>query len=68
MTTLPIAMLISLMKVDPKLWDEDVKLPNKAWMIAELYAIAKMAADGTYIPKDFARAVLERHELIPRKE
>lgn len=35
---------------------------------ADLLAIARMAADGTYIPKDHARAVLERHGLEPGKD
>lgn len=34
---------------------------------ADLLAIAKMAADGTYIPRDHAREVLQRHGLVPKE-
>lgn len=29
--------------------------------VNDLIPLARMAADGTYIPKDHARAVLEKH-------
>ncbi len=36
--------------------------------VNDLVPLAKMAADGTYIPKDHARAVLEKHGLAPKEQ
>lgn len=41
---------------------------NKLAAAADLISIARMAANGTHIPRDHARAVLERHGLVPGKD
>jgi hypothetical protein len=48
--------------------EESAELIRLRAVLSDLLPIAKMAADGTHIPKNHARAMLEKHKLIPQKE